>query len=282
MTEQINKVAVISDVHANIQGLGAVLDDIAKFNPEQIWHTGDLVGYGARPNEVCDMLQKVNARGILGNHDEEALNTWGKALAFNDDARAAILWTKDNINQKTREFLYRLRPMARMAIGSEHALLVHGSPRAPMWEYMSSAVASDAFRALEEFDADFGLYGHTHQAAEIYRRHSVVAPIPTEGMSEDDIADRLSLGWMYSPYTTASLKPNMLEVPAAGAWMNAGSAGQPRDYDKRASWLSLQVNPDGIVTRQIHRVEYDIKGAQEDILLAGLPSSLAERLEIGA
>lgn len=281
MTEQINKVAVISDVHANIQGLGAVLDDIAKFNPEQIWHTGDLVGYGARPNEVCDMLQKVNARGILGNHDEEALDTWGKALNFNVDARAAILWTKDNINQKTQEFLYRLRPMARMAIGSEHALLVHGSPRAPMWEYMSSQVAGDAFKALEEFDADFGLYGHTHQAAEIYRRNSVVAPIATDGMSEDDIADRLSLGWMYSPYTTVSLKPNMLEVPAAGAWMNAGSTGQPRDYDKRASWLSLQVNPEGIVTRQIHRVEYDIKGAQQDILDAGLPISLAERLEIG-
>jgi diadenosine tetraphosphatase ApaH/serine/threonine PP2A family protein phosphatase len=218
----------------------------------------------------------------LGNHDEEALNTWGKALNFNEDARAAILWTKDNINYKTQEFLYRLRPMARMAIGSEHALLVHGSPRAPMWEYMSSAVAGDAFKALEEFGADFGLYGHTHQAAEIYRRNSIGAPIPTEGMSADDIVDRLSLGWVYSPYTTAALKPNMLEVPAAGAWMNAGSTGQPRDYDKRASWLSLQVNAEGIVTRQIHRVEYDIREAQQDILEAGLPVSLAERLERGS
>jgi len=281
MTERINTVAVISDVHANIQGLGAVLEDIAKFNPDQIWHTGDLVGYGARPNEVCDMLRKVSARGILGNHDEEAIKDFGGALNFNLDARAAILWTKDIITDRTRDYLYNLRPMARMAIGDEHALLVHGSPRAPMWEYMSSHVAGDAFRALDEFDADFGLYGHTHQAAEIYRRLSTIAPAPVDGMSDQEFQDRMGLGWIYSPYTTAALKPNMLEVPAAGAWMNAGSTGQPRDYDPRASWLSLRVNADGIVTRQIHRVEYDIRGAQQDILDAGLPVGLADRLEVG-
>lgn len=78
MTEKINRVAVISDVHANIQGLEAVLYDIAQFQPDEIWHTGDLVGYGARPNEVIDMLRAVKAKGILGNHDEEALKTWGK------------------------------------------------------------------------------------------------------------------------------------------------------------------------------------------------------------
>ena len=70
MTNEIKKVAVISDVHANIQGLEAALYDIAKFQPDEIWHTGDLVGYGAKPNAVIDMLRAVKAKGILGNHDE--------------------------------------------------------------------------------------------------------------------------------------------------------------------------------------------------------------------
>lgn len=280
MTEQINKVAVISDVHANIQGLEAVLEDIAKFNPDEIWHTGDLVGYGAKPNAVIDMLRAVRAKGILGNHDEEALNTWGNASAFNDSARAAIMWTKDALSETSRAYLHNLRPMARYAIGSEHALLVHGSPRAPMWEYMSAHVARDAFDALKDFNADFGLYGHTHQAAEIYKRQGV-EEIDINAMPLDEMMDRISMGWTYAPYIMNKLNPQMLEVEAAGAWMNAGSAGQPRDYDKRAAWLSLAVDKHGKTIRQIHRVEYDIQGAQKDILAAGLPADLAERLEIG-
>ena len=281
MTEKINRVAVISDVHANIQGLEAVLYDIAQFQPDEIWHTGDLVGYGARPNEVIDMLRAVKAKGILGNHDEEALNTWGNAPMFNDSARAAIMWTKDVLTETSRAYLYNLRPMARFGIGDEHALLVHGSPRAPMWEYMSAVVAHDAFDALRDFNADFGLYGHTHQAAEIYKR-TATTELDINSMPMDEIQDRLAMGWTYAPYIMNKLNPQMLEVEAAGAWMNAGSAGQPRDYDKRAAWLSLAVDKHGKAVRQIHRVEYDISEAQHDILEAGLPVDLAERLETGS
>jgi predicted phosphodiesterase len=281
MTEKINRVAVISDVHANIQGLEAVLYDIAQFQPDEIWHTGDLVGYGARPNEVIDMLRAVKAKGILGNHDEEALKTWGNAAEFNDSARSAIMWTKDALNETSRAFLYDLRPMARFAIGNEHALLVHGSPRAPMWEYMSAHVAHDAFDALRDFNADFGLYGHTHQAAEIYKRPTT-AELDINSMPLAELQDRISMGWTYAPYIMNKLNPKMLEVEAAGAWMNAGSTGQPRDNDKRAAWLSLAVDKHGKTIRQIHRVEYDIQGAQQDILQAGLPLDLAERLEVGS
>ena len=267
------RVAVISDVHANLQALEAVLADIKDNQVDEIWHTGDIVGYGARPNEVISLLADRSAIGISGNHDAEAIDDYGTGVAFNPEARAAILWTKRQLTSESWHWLNNLRPLALHKIGDERVLLAHGSPRSPHAEYLSPMGASDAFAALKEFGADFGLYGHTHVPAEIYLRPTSAEPL------RDVWYDPFS---GYSRYTEVELRPNLPSAAATGAWLNAGSVGQPRDADPRASWLLLTTEKSGLAHRRLLRTEYDIKGAQDDILKAGLPAELATRLARGA
>jgi diadenosine tetraphosphatase ApaH/serine/threonine PP2A family protein phosphatase len=239
----------------------------------EIWHTGDIVGYGARPNEVIKLLKSRGAMGISGNHDAEAIDEYGTGAAFNPEARAAILWTKRQLTSESWNWLNELRPIAVRKIGDERVLLAHGSPRSPHAEYLSPMGAHDAFQALKEFGADFGLYGHTHVPAEIFLRPKSVEP------QRDVWYDSYS---GYSLYTESDLRPNLPSAAAAGAWINAGSVGQPRDGDPRASWLLLTTEKSGLAHRRLFRTEYDIKGAKQDIMQAGLPAQLASRLDRGA
>lgn len=279
MTSDTKRVAVISDVHANLQALEAVLADIRDNNVDEIWHTGDIVGYGARPNEVITLLADHLAIGISGNHDAEAIDDWSNATAFNPEARAAILWTKRQLSAASWHWLNNLRPIALHKIGNERVLLAHGSPRSPHAEYLSPMGAKDAFDALKEFEADFGLYGHTHVPAEIYLRPKSEPTEPLRSVWYDPYSETMS---SFSPYTESELRPNLPSAAANGAWLNAGSVGQPRDGDSRASWMLLEVGASGLTHRRLFRTEYDIKGAQRDILAAGLPAQLASRLARGA
>ncbi|CAB4199107.1 COG0622 Predicted phosphoesterase [uncultured Caudovirales phage] len=266
------KVAVVSDVHGNLQALEVVLAEIKDGGFDEIWHTGDIVGYGARPNEVVKLLKRAGAKGISGNHDAEAIDAYSNAPNFNPAARAAILWTKKMLDVESLDWLSDLRPLNLLGIGNERVLLTHGSPRSPHSEYMSPINAGDAFKALEDFGASFGLFGHTHVPVEIFKRLPKSQPYS----AYEEVL------FMATQYAENYLTPLMLPTAAIGAWINSGSVGQPRDGDSRASWLSLEVAPSGIAHRQIHRAEYDIEGAKRDILQAGLPESLASRLGFGA
>ncbi|HEV3479468.1 MAG TPA: metallophosphoesterase family protein, partial [Gaiellaceae bacterium] len=127
------RVAVISDVHANLYALEAVLGEIDREPPDAVWCLGDTVGYGPRPNECCDVVRSRADLALIGNHDLVALGSTDVALAeFNPDAAEASIWTAQQLSEESRRFLEALEPTAEL----EGAQLFHGSPRDPVWEYV--------------------------------------------------------------------------------------------------------------------------------------------------
>lgn len=238
------RIAVVSDVHSNLVALDAVLADAGPV--DAVWHLGDVVGYGPDPNGVVDRLRQLGAVGVRGNHDAAAVGGLEIEL-FNPEARAAMEWTRAAISETTRTWL-RALPISR----SEGELtLVHGSPRDPTWEYLTSAaVARGSFEVLP---TPHGLNGHTHLPAAFVLIEDRVAVARTRD------GDQLSLAG------TRTL-------------LNPGSVGQPRDGDPRASYLILE--PDGAVATW-HRVDYNVGAVQGAMAGAGLPSRLAARLAHG-
>jgi len=147
------RVAVLSDIHANLPALDAVL--AAMPSVDEVWQLGDVVGYGPEPDDVVARLREIGALGVRGNHDAAALG--GPEIeSFNVDARNAMLWTRATINDETRAWLGAL-PERLVRAGFT---LVHGSPRDPIWEYVTSTpVARAGIAAMETAG---GLHGHTH------------------------------------------------------------------------------------------------------------------------
>jgi predicted phosphodiesterase len=240
------RVAVISDIHSNLPALRAVLDDLEQRRPETIWCLGDLVGYGAMPDQCTELVADRADLCLGGNHD---LVVAGELDIenFTRSAAAAARWTMEAIKPRTREFLRALKPVG----GSQGMGLYHGSPRDPVWEYVLSI--QQARDCLELQPERVCLIGHSHVACSFTR----------DGGETD-----------------GALAPagSVLEM-AQGEWLvNPGSVGQPRDGDPRASYLVLDT---GDWTAWFHRVEYPIDEAAEAILAAGLPPDLAQRLYLG-
>ena len=241
------RVAVVSDIHANLHALEAVLEAIDADPPDELWCLGDLVGYGPRPNEVVDVIRERGWLCLVGNHDLGVLGRLDLE-EFSPDAAAVVRWTGTVLLDENRAFLESLEPQAKV----ERAELFHASPRDPVWEYVISE--ETALAALEMTVSPLVLVGHSHVALALHDEEQEgvaggVAPAGTE----------LELG--------------------RGRWLlNPGSVGQPRDSDPRAAWLLLDLER---WTAEWRRVTYDVKGAQAAILAAGLPESLAERLEYG-
>jgi diadenosine tetraphosphatase ApaH/serine/threonine PP2A family protein phosphatase len=244
------KIAILSDIHANLPALQAVLEDVARTAPgAPIWHCGDVVGYGASPNEVVAELQRVGATGVMGNHDLAALGD-DIIETFNEGAYAAALWTRDALTAESRSWLRALPKVLEM--GS--ATLVHASLRDPIMEYVVEE--SVARESLQELATPLLFHGHTHIPAIWSMREG--------SASETEIgADPIAL--------------------RGGSLVNAGSVGQPRDRDPRAAWLLWERDElgAGLGSATWRRVEYNIAAAQASITAAGLPASLADRLAEG-
>ena len=239
------RVAVLSDIHANLVALDAVLDSIGPV--DGIWHLGDVVGYGPQPDAVVARLAAAGAVGVAGNHDRAAVG--GREIEwFNPDAKAAMEWTRARLSGETKVTLTDL-PERRT---ESTALLVHGSPRDPIWEYITSAAIARA--NVESLETPLGLFGHTH--------------VPMAWVERDGRLEAISP----QPDVAASLSG------ARRALLNPGSVGQPRDGDPRASWLELDVDAG---TATWHRVSYDVAAVQRDMRQAGLPARLVERLRHG-
>ena len=238
------RIAVLSDIHANIVALDAVLAHAGKV--DAVWHLGDVVGYGPEPDAVVDRLRQVGAVGVRGNHDSAAAG--GLEIdAFNPDARAAMEWTRRRIGDRTRRWLADL-PLSRV---EGDMTLVHGSPRDPTWEYiLSPAIARDNLAA---FETAYCLHGHTH------------VPIVFR-----DAGRRME---MIAPATDATLAFDERRV-----LVNPGSVGQPRDGIPTASYSILDTKRREMTWR---RVAYDIEAVQEQMINAGLPHALAARLSFG-
>ena len=240
------RVAVISDIHGNLSALEAVLLDLDREGVDEIWCLGDVVGYGPRPNECCDLVRARAALSLCGNHDLAALGRLD-VREFSGDAAAAARWTAETLGPEQRDWLGSLSPKG-VRPGAE---LFHASPRDPVWEYvLSEGVAVAGLQATE---APLVLVGHSH----------VALAVAWDGT---DVA-----GGLASEGATAEL--------GEARWLiNPGSVGQPRDGDPRAAWLLVDGEA-GLGT--FRRVEYPVARTQEEIRDQKLPETLASRLAHG-
>ena len=241
------KILVISDIHANLTALQAVLQDAAD-QYESVWCLGDLVGYGPDPNECIEVIHALpNLTCLVGNHDAAAL---GKIDldAFNRDARLSVEWMKTNLNEASLLFLQSLPERVEV----ENVTMAHGSPRNPVWEYLlDTRVAGINFF---HFTTPVCLVGHTHLP---------IAYLKAD--EQDEVEWRL-------------LRPETKLQVNSRAILNPGSVGQPRDHDPRAAYALFDTTT---LLWEPHRVEYDIPSVQKRIEEAGLPRRHAMRLSEG-
>jgi diadenosine tetraphosphatase ApaH/serine/threonine PP2A family protein phosphatase len=242
--------AVITDIHANLTALEAVLGEIGERGIEEIWCLGDVVGYGAEPDACAEIVRERCRICLVGNHDLAVLGDLDIS-AFSEAAAEAVEWTRSNISAPNLEFLRSLSPEAV----AEGIALFHASPRDPVWEYVLSY--EQAYANLLAQPQPVSIVGHSHVAL-FFAQPEGSGLGDTRGGQVAD-GDTLELG--------------------DGRWLlNPGSVGQPRDGDPRAAWLEL--DPDGPVAR-FHRVEYEVERAASAIVAAGLPQRLADRLHLG-
>ncbi len=240
------RVAVVSDIHGNLTALDAVLAAIDADPPEELWCLGDLVGYGARPNECCAAVEARAHFCLAGNHDLAVRGTIDLA-EFSGDAGTAASWTRDVLAPGALAFLNGLEPEGTRA----NVAMFHGSARDPVWEYVLTQDA--ALGTLAAVDEAIVLVGHSHAALHVsIRGDDVGGGLSPEG-TEVDLADARTL-------------------------LNPGSVGQPRDGDPRAAYLVLDL---AARTASFRRVEYDVARSQAEIREAGLPETLAARLGTG-
>jgi diadenosine tetraphosphatase ApaH/serine/threonine PP2A family protein phosphatase len=211
-----------------------------------VWQLGDVVGYGPHPDEVVARLREIGATGVRGNHDAAVLGSLGVEW-FNPAARRAVEWTARRISPATRAWLADLPERAELG----EMTLVHGSPRDPTWEYVTTT--PDAQANLVVLVTPYCLYGHTH--------------VPAAWRDGDGHVEAL-----------APSDGSVLALDGRRLLLNPGSVGQPRDGDPRASALILDTELRRVTW---HRVAYPIATTQADIRAAGLPGWLADRLTGG-
>ena len=153
------KIGIIADPHSNLAALQAVLEQMPKV--DDIICAGDLVGYGAEPNEVIDLVKKRGMRAVLGNHDYGAISR--DVAGFNPLAAKAVLWTADNLREENAKYLRGLREELALTYGSRRIYVVHGSPRDPLFEYVFPDLPNrELLELTRKVDADVIVLGHTH------------------------------------------------------------------------------------------------------------------------
>jgi predicted phosphodiesterase len=241
------RILVISDLHANMTALEAVLADAGEV--DQTWCLGDVIGYGPDPNEVVEQVRAIpNLTCVLGNHDVAVLGQMDDAV-FNTEARRSLLWQKKQLSDGNKGYLENL-PQDSLVM--ENVTLAHGSPRDPVWEYiLNTLVARLNFRG---FETPYCFVGHSH----------------IQCMFQLDIQkDRVSL---------EVPRPNEVLALTPRAILNPGSVGQPRDRDPRAAYAIFDPEAG---TWEPRRVAYDISAVQERIRAAKLPPKHAARLAEG-
>lgn len=240
------RVLIISDIHANLTALEAVLSSAPEH--DAIWCLGDLVGYGPDPNECIQRISRLpDHLCLIGNHDQAALGLIPLSR-FNQDAGAVVAWTQSVLTEESRAYLSTLPGK----ISIEKFTLAHGSPNQPIWEYILDPVTAD--RNFEALETDYALVGHSH------------LPLIFHQPFEDSFAMMRPILWE----EPMRLSPRMI--------LNPGSVGQPRDGDPRACFAILDTEKE---TWEMHRVSYDVAEVQIRILRAGLPERQALRLMAG-
>ncbi|MBI3359580.1 MAG: metallophosphoesterase family protein [Chloroflexi bacterium] len=241
------RVLIISDIHANLNALEAVLAATEKF--DAAWCLGDLVGYGPDPNECVERVRSLpGLQCLVGNHDKAALGEID-LNAFNPDARAAVSWTQNALSPSTREYLQNLPEAIEMG----KYTLVHGSPRQPVWEYILDA--RTALLCFPYFATSYCLIGHTHSPM-IFSQEAEGGECKEKKPRN---GERLILD-------------NLRYI------INSGSVGQPRDGNPEASYAVLDF---GAAVWELRRVPYDVTATQLRMAGFDMPERLIARLTYG-
>jgi len=239
----MDAVAIITDVHANLPALQAVLRRIEELGIADVYCGGDLVGYGPHPNEVCALIQERRIPTIYGNYDHAIardLEDCGCAYVTPHDrelGQRSVAWTLEHTDQHSKDFMRELPFDVRFAVGEAEVHLVHGSPR-KVNEYLFENKPASLYERLA--DAESGrvlVFGHTHKPW--VREHGRVL------------------------------------------FVNCGSVGKPKDGDPRAGFAILTAGADAPDVT-IERVEYDARAVADEVAAAGLPAELASKLVAAA
>jgi predicted phosphodiesterase len=249
------RILVISDIHANLEALEACLAAAPSF--DMVVNLGDIVGYGASPNEVTDRSRGLGKTFVRGNHDKAATGVM-ELDDFNPLAAAAATWTREQLTEENLAWL-RALPQGPVPLPELPSVsLVHGSPNDED-EYVVSL--GDAIAPLITLDAPITFFGHTHLQGGFF----------ANGSSAD--------GFRPEYRTVGQAESVALQLKSSARYMiNPGSVGQPRDGDWRAAFALFDSEGNII---HFHRTPYNLKAAQDRIFAAKLPPRLATRLAAG-
>ena len=236
---------IVSDVHSNLAALDAVVASAEADGPlDGVWCLGDIVGYGPWPLETVRRIRSLDAVCIQGNHDAGAIGRISLDT-FNHAAREACRWNGAQLDEEARSFLEGLPDTVAVA----GFTLVHGTPRDPLWEYLTGF--ADAVAALASVGTRDVLVGHTHYQFAFEDGQGATMPGP-DGLTVTRDGGRLVV--------------------------NPGSVGQPRDHDPRAAYAVYDSEADAL---SLCRAAYDIAATQRAMERAGLPEPLISRLSAG-
>ncbi len=239
------KYAIFSDMHGNQEAYESVLNDVAKENPDKYFCVGDIVGYGANPNECLKMTKSLAPVAVCGNHDWASVELTSIEY-FNEYARQALLWTSSGLTDEDKDYLRSLH----LTYADDDLTMVHGTWMRPEnFDYVFDF--QTASRMTKMIPTKIGFIGHSHVAGAFFVE---------DGQQE------------YSVQSKIKIERDKSYL------INVGSVGQPRDGDRRASYCIWDKDKGTIETR---RVEYDIEKAKKKIVEAGLPRFLATRLSEG-
>ena len=237
---------IFSDVHSNLEALEAVVSAYKHESIDKYFCVGDVVGYGANPNECADKVKALSMITAAGNHDWASVNLFSTDY-FNPAAKEAVFWTRKNLAEKGRNFLESLKLIHK----NEDLTLVHGTLDNPQdFNYMVDGYsAQETFRLME---TRICFVGHTHVAGVFMR-------------------DKYA-GLHYEKEVKVEIKPGNRYI------VNVGSVGQPRDGMPKAAYCVYDTEKKSI---QVKRADYDLKLARKKIMAKGLPQFLADRLLMG-
>jgi putative phosphoesterase len=235
----MTRIAVITDIHANLPALEAAFTEVERLGAERIYCGGDLVGYGPHPNEVCATIEAQTIPTIYGNYDYAIgrdLHDCGCAYITPHDrqiGQLSVEWTLAHTNKRAKEFMRGLPFDLRFELGGKRIRLVHGSPR-KVNEYLFEDKPARTFERIAALaDGDVLVFGHTHRP------------------------------WVHEY--------------GGVLFVNCGAVGKPKDGDARASFALLHETADG-VTVSIERAAYDALAVAREMRAAGLPDELAVNL----
>lgn len=236
--------AIISDIHGNLHALEAVVRAIDEEDVDKRFCLGDVVGYGAFPNECIELVRDLGFQTVAGNHDFAVLEMIS-IENFNSVAKVSTNWTREQISTHSREFLESIPLVVEFGTMS----LVHGTLYCPeLFDYIQTSY--EASLSLEKIPGKICFIGHSH--------------IPVNFVLQD-----------YISFSTES----KFMIPKDGkALVNVGSVGQPRDMNPRSSFAIYDDETDEV---SIRRIPYDIEGAISGIRGRGLPGVLGDRLRFG-